>query len=110
MSGGLLTNRAPQDGWLSRQATNLGLYLLPLLGLLVLWWVVSGLRLIPRQALPTPANVADALVTLVTDGALASTISTTIMRVVLAFVIAIVVGFVIGMAMSQSTPRARSAS
>ena len=103
MSGGILTNRAPRDGWLQRQLTNLGLYLLPLLALLVVWWAVSALQLIPRQALPTPMNVGDALVTLLTDGSLLSSISTTVMRVVFAFLIAIVVGFTIGMAMSQST-------
>lgn len=102
MSGGVLTDRAPRDGWLSRRLTNLVLYLQPLVALLVVWWAVSGLRLIPRQALPTPMNVAESILTLLTDGSLLSTILTTVGRVAMAFALALVIGFVIGMAMSQS--------
>lgn len=102
MSGGLLTNQAPRDGWLSDKLTELRLYLQPLVLLLVVWWLVSGLRLIPRQALPTPVNVADALVTLLTEQGLANMITTTMVRIVLAFAIAVFIGFCIGMAMSQS--------
>jgi ABC-type nitrate/sulfonate/bicarbonate transport system permease component len=103
MSGGVLTDSAPQDGWLSRRLTDLLLYLQPLVALLVLWWAVSGLRLIPRQALPTPLNVGGAILTLLTDGSLLSTIATTVGRVVMAFVLALVIGFAVGMAMSQFT-------
>lgn len=95
MSGGVATDD------LSGRASDLWLYARPILVLLVVWQVVSFLRVIPRQALPMPTRVADALVTLTTDGALVAAVGVTIMRVVLAFTIAVAVGFVVGMAMSQ---------
>ncbi|USZ73638.1 ABC transporter permease [Natronosalvus halobius] len=101
MSGGLLTRNAPHDGWLRERLTEFRLYVQPLVFLLVVWWAVSGLELVPRQALPTPVNVGEALVTLITEQELLGAIGTTITRVGMAFSIAVVVGFCIGMAMSQ---------
>lgn len=96
--GGLTSRRR-----LLQTARRASLYLWPLFVVFVVWTILSTLRLIPAQALPTPVAVGEALVELVASGELTATVGVTIARVLLAFAIAVVVGFAVGMSMSQST-------
>lgn len=87
--------------WLSSKAITLWRYVWPILVLLALWTVVSYLRLIPEQALPTPVAVGGALAELLAGGALTATVAVTVSRVLMAFTLAVAIGFVLGMLMSQ---------
>lgn len=73
-------------------------YLIPLIVLLLFWQVITTVGLIPRQTLPEPMVIAEALLD---NGFFLEAAGLTVMRVVLAFLIAVTVGIIVGLLMSQ---------
>jgi ABC-type nitrate/sulfonate/bicarbonate transport system permease component len=77
-------------------------YVKPLLGLLVVWWLVAAFSLIPEQTLPHPTAVWQAFVSLLGSGTLFHATWQTMFRALVAFVVAIILGITLGLGMAWS--------
>ena len=79
------------------------LEIISLLGIGVVWEIISRFEIITAQALfPAPSQVALALIDLIRGGVLIADIKTSLIRVIIGLVLAAVLGVVIGLATGRN--------
>lgn len=74
---------------------------LAILVLIVLWWIVVALKLQPNYLLPSPVDVWDTFVNLVSRGAVWEAVTKSLQRAFLGFAISVVLGTLLGLALAQ---------
>lgn len=89
------TQRRRSSGWSSTPSIT-ALSWLVVLAILVLWWVVTALGLIPNNALPSPAAVAEAAWTLILSGQLGGALVASLTRVLIGTAFGVVTGLGLG--------------
>lgn len=86
---------------LSKNHRNL-LAMASVLGLVLLWWLITAFGLVGKVLLPPPAEVLTALVHSVADGSLAKNVGISLLRVLEGFLLALVVAVPVGVLMGSS--------
>ncbi len=86
---------------LSNNHRNL-LAMASVLGLVLLWWLITALGLVGKVLLPPPTEVLTALAHSVADGSLAKHVGISLLRVLEGFLLALVIAVPIGVLMGSS--------
>lgn len=75
--------------------------MLAILVLLVVWWIVVALKLQPNYLLPSPLDVWDTFVDLLSRGAVWEAVTKSLQRAFMGFAISVVLGTLLGLALAQ---------
>lgn len=75
--------------------------LLAILLLIAVWWAVVALKLQPNYMLPSPVEVWNTFVELLTSGAVWEAVTKSLQRAFIGFAISVVLGTLIGLALAQ---------